>query len=402
MFEYNSQTSSRGNYGYYWASTASSTSSANYLYFYNSYVGTSSTSKYNGNSVRCVAPIQTTITFDGNGNDGGEMAKQRIIANTVAPLNKNKFTKKSHVFASWNTERDGTGIAYTNGQEYAAKDGTAYVTLYAQWEEVPYMQDVASWETTLDEGKSTEVADKRDGKIYWVSRLADGNIWMTQNLDLDIVAGKTYTSADTDLAYSSIGTTWTPSESTHPSTVSDWDNNSGYNTPSSYDPGDRYWDGNLTTTTNGNTISNGTVTDPYSTSGGNHYHIGNYYNWTAAVAMNDSKPYTTKEQDVNQSICPAGWRLPTYSGDKSYYGLVGAQGLTAGTSGNIQNAPTYFVYGGTWYGRSANVGRLGLYWYGVVNDSSHSYYLHFSTDGYLHPQSNDMRVYGNFVRCVAR
>ncbi|MEE0888185.1 MAG: BspA family leucine-rich repeat surface protein, partial [Candidatus Saccharimonadaceae bacterium] len=131
---YNSSPSSRGNYGYYWSSTAESyTSSADYLYFYNSYVGTSSTNKYNGNSVRCVAPIQTTITFDGNGNDGGEMAKQGIAPNTTAPLNSNTFVKYGYAFTGWNTERDGSGTSYADGQDYVAGEGSTNITLYAQW-----------------------------------------------------------------------------------------------------------------------------------------------------------------------------------------------------------------------------------------------------------------------------
>ena len=34
--------------------------------------------------------------------------------------------------------------------------------------------------------------DSRDQKDYTVAKLADGNVWMTQNLDHDIVAETTY------------------------------------------------------------------------------------------------------------------------------------------------------------------------------------------------------------------
>ena len=153
---YNSSPSSRGGYGYYWSSTADSyTSSAYYLYFYNSYVGTSNNSKYNGYSIRCVAPIQTTITFDGNGNDGGEMTKQKIGANSTAPLNQNTFTKNDYVFAGWNTERDGSGTSYADGQDFTAGEGSNDVTLYAQWADcVPnkicYKSNGANSPTTMD------------------------------------------------------------------------------------------------------------------------------------------------------------------------------------------------------------------------------------------------------------
>ena len=31
-------------------------------------------------------------------------------------------------------------------------------------------------------GDTMQATDTRDGKKYWITKLADGNIWMTQNL----------------------------------------------------------------------------------------------------------------------------------------------------------------------------------------------------------------------------
>ena len=62
------------------------------------------------------------------------------------------------------------------------------------------MQEVAEWEDDLpNPGDSVQAIDIRDGKQYWVTRLADGNIWMTQNLDFDISANTTLNSQTTDL-----------------------------------------------------------------------------------------------------------------------------------------------------------------------------------------------------------
>ena len=49
-----------------------------------------------------------------------------------------------------------------------------------------------------------------------------------------------------------------------------------------------------------------------------HASIGNYYNWTAAIASNNSSSLTTSTHenivnDPKNSICPKGWRLPTMS-----------------------------------------------------------------------------------------
>ncbi|MBQ1373576.1 InlB B-repeat-containing protein, partial [Candidatus Saccharibacteria bacterium] len=340
----------------------------------------------------------TTITFNGNGADSGSMSDQTIVAGAPQNLTPNAYAKDGYIFNGWNTVQTPTpenpGTAYADKTQYnASTTQPENITLYAQWTQ-PTMQNVALWGSTLSQGDTMQVPDIRDGKSYWVAKLADGNIWMTQNLDLDIDSTKTYTPADTD-----IPANWTPVRSTTNSTT--WDTSTtGRTVPHSYDPGNLYWNGNVTTS--GGSLSDRTTTDPSATSGGTHYHVGNYYNWTAAVAINDSSSYTTQYTDVNQSICPAGWRLPTYSGDKSYLNLKDTQGLTAGTSGNIQNSPVYFVYGGYWRGSWSVVGSGGRYWSSVVKGSSGSYRLGFDANGYLNPQSYDGRDYGYSLRCVAR
>ncbi len=336
------------------------------------------------------------VNYRGNGATGGEMNSSIILGGSTLTFPQNEYVRDGYIFNGWNTERNGTGTPYPDQGTFTAPTTPATtLNLYAQWKQVFYMQDVATWGSTLSQGDTMEAVDSRDGKSYWVAKLADGNIWMTQNLDLDIEAGKTYTSADTDLANSTISTSWTPTVST--STTSSW--TSSTTAPESYNPGDLYWDGTLNTNWDGN-LSNETVSDPSATSGGTHYHIGNYYNWTAAVAMNDSSGKNSG--DMNQSICPAGWRLPTYSGDKSYQNLVSMQSLTAGASGNIQNTPAYFVYGGYWFGSSYYVGSFGYYWSSVVESSNYAYLLYFGVDGDLNPQNYNYRDFGYSLRCVAR
>ena len=137
-----------------------------------------------------------------------------------------------------------------------------------------------------------------------------------------------------------------------------------------------------------------------------HMSIGNYYNWTAAIAMNDSSSYTTQNTDVNQSICPAGWRLPiggtTNTGSKSFQYLVTQASLTSGTSGNIQNSPAYFVYGGHWLASSSYVGTYGYYWSSVVYNDGYAYKLDINRFGGPNSQSGYSRFVGISVRCVAR
>ena len=363
---------------------------------------------------------ESMINFNGNGETSGYMPGIMATGGQQTTLPQNTFTKDGYSFNGWNTSADGTGTPYPDQGTYIAPVSESQnITLYAQWEKMPvigdliYMQDFATLSETgktsvlnsMAAGEQYQLKDNRDQKNYYVSKLADNNIWMTQNLDLNIEAGRTYTSADTDLANSSISTTWTPTSSTYPTGTTTW--NRSNTTPDSYDPGDLYWDGTLNTSYAGN-LDNETVTDPSQTSGGTHYHIGNYYNWTAAVAMNDSSSYTKNNTDVNQSICPAGWMLPksgtTLTGSGSFLYLENEQGLISGTGTNA--TPVYFVYGGEWDGSSSNVGGSGSYWSSVVHyDSFRSgwaYFLYFSAGGSLYPQNVSSRFYGYSLRCVAR
>ncbi len=264
---------------------------------------------------------------------------------------------------------------------------------------VKYMQTVATWKDTVSEGEVVEAVDQRDNKTYYVAKLADGNLWMTQNLDLDLNTGITLTPVNTDIIRN-----WTPSTSTYTTGTTTW--NASYTAPESYDPGDKCWTGLIDTSYSG-TLDNTSYATSCSEEGANlHYHVGNYYNWTAAVAMNDSNAYATDNTDVDQSICPAGWTLPkggtTLTGSGSFDYMINQTGFTSGAGGTIHQTPGFFVYGGGWDGSSGVVGGNGYYWSSVVGGSLRAYELVFGASSYLYPLANFGRNPGLSVRCVAR
>ena len=279
-----------------------------------------------------------------------------------------------------------------------------------------YMQDFAKLTSfqkadviaSMTQNQQYTLRDSRDNKEYYIAKLADGNVWMTQNLDHnigEINVGESnegvYTSDDTDIPddYS-----WAPSSNTT-EVITSWTDTE--TAPQSHDPGDVCWDGIVHNS--GGTLADNTK--PCSDASANvHYSIGNYYNWTAAVAMNDSSSYTTQNTDVNQSICPAGWMLPKgggyYTGSGSFRYLVDQLGLTAGIRSNTKNAPVFFVNGGSLYtpvtDRYGGVGTYyGYYWSSVVSSNSASYNLSFQSST-LSYQSALRRYYGFSVRCVVR
>ena len=75
--------------------------------------------------------ITYTISYDGNGADGGSTDAQTVEYGGTLAVLPNGFTKTGYSFAEWNTQADGEGTSYAAGDEIA--DMTYILTLYAQW-----------------------------------------------------------------------------------------------------------------------------------------------------------------------------------------------------------------------------------------------------------------------------
>lgn len=172
---------------------------------------------------------------------------------------------------------------------------------------------------TVDTGAEAQLRDTRDGKYYWVAKLADGKCWMTQNLDLDLSTSKALTSADSDVASS-----WTPGFTTATQATSSTVNPSSQVETRSWSLGN-YRITNPTTSSDcgypKNDLSQCTeqftpYTTPTTVNGDElaHYIVGNHYQWNAATAGTGG---SITEGQATSSICPKGWRLPTSGVDGS-------------------------------------------------------------------------------------
>ena len=105
---------------------------------------------------------QGTGTFGKGSNVTSEnytISTQHFVYDTAQNLTTNSFTRDGYTFTGWNTAADGSGTAYTDGQEVNnltdVNGGT--VNLYAQWEVVDH-------EITLNPGDN--VATAGTPKIY--------------------------------------------------------------------------------------------------------------------------------------------------------------------------------------------------------------------------------------------
>ena len=160
------------------------------------------------------------------------------------------------------------------------------------------------------------LTDTRDNKKYWVTKLKDGNCWMTQNL-----------------AYNGGGT----SRGTNCSGWQDTNTVAQYCSPGHTD--------------------------------GDHASRGNYYSWPAAMNGNTSATGTV------QGICPNGWHLPTSNSTAkgSFGGLTTAYGAANNSTGStiMRSAPMYFQYSGYAYSSGIdNVGSRGYYWSSTPDSSA--------------------------------
>lgn len=90
------------------------------------------------------APITYTITFDGNGADPSSPGMQDMTAAYEVPTALTmvgvKFTKEAYVFDGWNTEADGSGTRYMDGETIVnlATVQDEVIRLFAQWRVVGY------------------------------------------------------------------------------------------------------------------------------------------------------------------------------------------------------------------------------------------------------------------------
>ena len=306
------------------------------------------------------------------------------------------------------------------------------------FEEIEYMQHMTPEIcASANEGDTKKLIDKRDQKKYWVAKLADGNCWMTQNLDLDL-NGRTLTPADSDVSanwtfggwymhawYTSAvydannnayAQGWDLGEfvKTSPTTVTDCgDIPTDITTNLSACP-DQFTDVSnmspISKAVNEGRLPTDNVSvqdDTYDA----HYLVGNYYSWAAATA--DSGNDISSSGDATDSICPANWRLPlgrsTYNETPgSFYYLLNQYGLTRyPTSGNnnIATSPLYFVRSGrinVQGGSFDGVGANGYYWSSWASGSSYATALTIYSSMVYPSYSGDYdRSRGRSVRCVA-
>ena len=102
-----------------------------------------------------------TVVFNANGG-AGSMPNQTMTYDTFANLSANTYAYAGHTFAGWNTQADGTGTSYADGENVKNLAESGEVTLYAQWNE-----EVTNT-TESTEGTTTTAPVEQDGGFNWL------------------------------------------------------------------------------------------------------------------------------------------------------------------------------------------------------------------------------------------
>ena len=389
----------------------------------------------------------TSMTTDTSVSGSYLDTTYQIYANSAQPAGTYNGKVKYvivHPNSNHNTIPDlDTAFAAAGKMKVYEEGGNSY---YAMQDMDP---QICSFVSNTGAITATQLVDTRDNNLYWVAKLEDGKCWMTSNLDLDI--GGLYTeplnSNNTDIStdpnvYANNGIysdysvsdgvyTWNPVSTAKTSSYyidntsvkpSAWPTNN-YTVPYSAEGGDTYYyasntTGNDTRYNSLQACKNASHTEDEC----KRYFAGNYYNWSAAIASNDSTNIgSTVGEIASNSICPKGWRLPNASQtdnvNNEFGRMLYGEGITAALSNGddsvgyyngvtsfnkLRSNPYYFVRSGDIRGGTLIYpGAAGYCWSSTVSSSTYAYSLGFGSTG-IYPANNGYRYYGRSVRCVAR
>lgn len=263
---------------------------------------------------------------------------------------------------------------------------------------------------------SLEVYDSRDNTIYTIGKLADDRCWLLDNLALDPLAnGVSITAANTNASTEAItnflgGSASALHDGWSTDAVAVQGSTSVFDSP-------LYYAGSKE-------LTRADITNPIdSLNEANDWKFGIYYNYCAASM--GTYCYTSGQGidkdgssaiDVNQDICPAGWRMPTG-------GPIGTAGTTTEGGGEYENLYSHYSGGsgtgegskyanyrialhlplsGTFFnGSTQNHSNYGYFWSSTYSTNSNVYYLNLNAYS-LYTQNDIVRSSTYNVRCIAK
>ncbi|MBR3386560.1 hypothetical protein IKG68_03280 [Candidatus Saccharibacteria bacterium] len=297
-----------------------------------------------------------------------EVATSSTYNPVSTDVTKLRFQKEFNSSVDTTTVTFGTKLS--NSIPNGTYDGVNFTfiatTNYVIPETAKYMQDFnAVIADSLTPGITYTTKDSRDNQDYTVAKLADGNVWMTKNLNLDlsgVTLNQNNTNATSDIisrfgaykvteAFGNFQTgQYNPSFST---TVAETDNN---------------------------------------------WATGIFYNYCAASAGTycraDGSP--SNENNISYDICPAKWRIPTggASGETTKLLSFYSDKVT------LKNA-LQFPRAGLFVGNGIlQTNTQGFFWTTTQDSNSAIYTLMTYGADYFDANRTNTRNFGLPVRCI--
>ncbi len=261
---------------------------------------------------------------------------------------------------------------------------------------VTYLQDqtASTLATNLPNTGDVKVyADKRDGESYFVSKLADGNYWLLDNLRLDT-------------SDSSVLSNITASNTNATSISLNYMKNGGGTTSDKYptakinnvawtSASQNYYSIPMTVSTYKDT----TITRYGAGSG----KIGVYYNYCAATAGSYCYGNGTSSGSTSggafEDLCPSGWRMPTGGSSGEYVALDSAYSSDTTSLQNALSASysSFFVNGAI----STPIGQEveGGFWSSSRSGNASMFHLLLDSSGF-NAAKNSYRYNARSIRCI--
>ncbi|MBQ8156578.1 hypothetical protein IJ101_02210 [Candidatus Saccharibacteria bacterium] len=332
------------------------------------------------------------------------------VNGSVSNKNKNGYywsstlyTTTSMYYLSLNTST--TSASDYNGRRYG--DPVRCIMENRTISDISYMQEVTpAIANNTKKGTSASLLDKRDSEEYLVGKLEDGNIWMLDNLRLDLTQTSVLnalSSTNTNIALATEAATLkslkqgnrTAGNQYATAGLSNWASSSTVSVPLIAVSGDCSGTNCVNYPSEG-TWSKDAIATKYGNGSGK---VGIYYNFCAASAGSYCYDSSAGTGNSIQDICPASWRIPTGGRYGEYQYLYNR--YTSATEGqatafrNALSTPLSGIFYGGW---ASDQESHGFFW-----SSTHSgdYMYRLSLDSSSADSLNTLdRFFGISVRCI--
>lgn len=331
------------------------------------------------------------ICYMGNGAKAGAMNNQDATSNANNILIPSNYSRPGYGFAGWSTTPDNTDATATvygpNATINPGNLSSSGLKLYARW--ITPTGTLQTWvgASSLNTGDVIALKDNRDNEVYTVSKLADGNVWITENLRL-VPNTANITEHNTNNPTSNFLAQYSSSASSN-MCANDDDNTCDNSVQFNANNLDR----SLT-----QDYSNNDKTSAW-------YSYGVMYNWYTATAGNGT--YETTSGNVSGDLCPTGWHLPTGGSGGEWGILSSAISASVGGTGDIglRTYPNNFIRSGDYNpqengGGGTGRGLQGRIWSATASSATNAYRMGYNGTT-VTATSNSWNKWDGFsIRCI--